>query len=82
MNPTQYAHYGADGMSYAHGPFGWVFGLIVIALIIFVIVRMVRGGGCCHHRNRNAALDVLAERFARGEIDATEYEERRKTLKN
>lgn len=81
MDGVQMAHYGAEGMTYSHGPFGWVFGLILIALVIAVIVRLVRGGGCCHHRNRNQALDILSERFARGEIDASEYEERKATLK-
>jgi len=40
------------------------------------------GGGCpyCGGPGRRAALDILDERFARGEIEKGEYEETRKLL--
>ena len=33
-----------------------------------------------HHRAAQAPLDILKERFARGEIDTEEYQERRRVL--
>jgi putative membrane protein len=54
--------------------------LIVIFVLIFLFIwalRMMPGGR--RHRGRSA-LDTLDERFARGEIDRAEYEERRKLL--
>ena len=55
-------------------------------LIILVIVLVVRGLVGTGSRRDSAAssektpLQILQERFARGEIDKEEYEERRKTL--
>jgi putative membrane protein len=66
--------------------FGGGFGMIVFwALIVLLIVLAVRGfrGGSDRTVSvppANSALQVLQERFARGEIDKTEYEERRKVL--
>ena len=64
---------------YWHIP--WMFGplvmLFVVALCIGMMVFMMRGG---HGGRSNYALDVLKERFARGEITKAEYEERRRVL--
>ena len=67
----------------------WGFGmmlasLLFLALIVVGIVFVVRssseGGGTAHRPERSSALDILDERFARGEIDQQEYEERRRNL--
>jgi uncharacterized membrane protein len=39
---------------------------------------MMRGHG---HRTEHRALDILNECYARGEINAAEYEERRRVLR-
>jgi uncharacterized membrane protein len=50
------------------------FAVICMAVMFFMMRgRMMHGH---HHR----ALDILKERFARGEINQTEYEERRRLL--
>jgi putative membrane protein len=71
---------------WGHGMFGGV-GLIVILVgIILLIVLLVRSfGGSSKSGSLNAhlratPLDTLKERFAKGEIDKKEYEERRKLL--
>ena len=71
------------------GWFGWVLGplmmLVFLALATAVIVLVVRWLGEFSHRNsvprsHTDAVDTLKERFARGEIDKEEFEERRKIL--
>lgn len=62
------------------GAWGWMmmaaFWLVVIALVIWA-VRSTTGSP---PRDENQALRILDERFARGEIDQDEYEERRRVL--
>lgn len=63
---------------------GW-FGLLHLAWWLLLIagavllVRALSGGGW--GTRHDSALQILRERFARGEIDAAEYAERREQLK-
>jgi putative membrane protein len=52
-----------------------LFWAAVIALIVWVIRRLVSAG------SSTSALSILNERFARGEIDQQEYEKRKDALK-
>ena len=66
--------------------FGPLFMILFLAVLVAVAVLVVRaaGGqwpGATHNSPpRRKALDILKERFARGEIDKDEFEERRRTL--
>jgi putative membrane protein len=70
--------------------FGPMMMLIVIAVIVAVVLLVARwlgssghghSHGPAHHRlPGQTPLDILKERFARGEIDKDEYEERRRVL--
>ena len=80
-------HHGAHGM-WGGGWIGMLFGFLmmaaviaaIVALVIFV-VRVVSGQGRpAGGGGSRAALDVLEARFARGEIDSQEFEERRRLL--
>jgi len=54
-----------------------------IILVIFLVVRWMGGGsphGSTAPTSRNKALGILQERFARGEIDKDEFEERKRLL--
>ncbi len=54
-----------------------------IILLVVLLARWIGGIGAAHHEagpQRQTALEILQERYARGEIDKAEYEERRKTL--
>jgi putative membrane protein len=75
-------------MPYWHGGgwgfgFWWTvpifFGIAWLALFGLIIWRM-RGLGPCRRGWGPDPLDVLRDRFARGEIDAEEYERRRHVL--
>lgn len=74
-----------NGMNGSMG-WGWIFVTLVVigfVLLIVVLVRLVgRGGQQPPHTGgqRSRALEILDERYARGEIDATEYDERRNRL--
>ncbi len=67
---------------------GWM-GLIVFLVLASVVVGIAlivgaysqRGGGHARNSVDREPLDILAERYARGEIDREEFEERRQTLR-
>ena len=58
--------------------FGPIMMLIFIAVCVTVMVFMMRGRRMCSRGG--SALDILKERFARGEITESEYKERRRLL--
>jgi putative membrane protein len=60
--------------------FGPLFMIVTLAALVAAIVFLVRwqGGGLLPPAK--TALDILKERFARGEIDKTEFDERRRVL--
>lgn len=73
---------------YADGWWSLVMGLIWLAFLALIIVGAVLVIRSFTRNDQRAAptatsktaLDILAERFARGEIDQGEYEERRRLL--
>lgn len=83
--------YGAYMMGWGGGWYGMMFGplfmILVLAVVIAVAVLLVRwlGGpwhGAASHQVApgRTPLDILKERFARGEIDKEEFEERGRAL--
>lgn len=63
---------------------GWIFMVSIWALVILAVVAMLRwlgmpwgGRGGTQHKT---PLDILKERYARGEIDREEYEQKRRDL--
>lgn len=72
------------------GWYGWFMGplmmIVFLAVAVAVVVLLIRWLGGPVHGNaspvppRKTALDILEERFARGEIDKEEFEERRRLL--
>ena len=55
-------------------------GLIVVAIVLLVRGFGVRPGTSEPSLREKTALDILGERYARGEIDKTEFEEKRRDL--
>lgn len=84
-----------QGGSYGHphmwdGGGWWMFlgplwMIVILGVLIAGVVLLVRWLGSSHaggsgQAPRSTALDILKERFARGEIDKEEFEERRRFL--
>lgn len=77
------------GMGFGFG--GWIlmilFWVLLIAAIALLIKWLIspRSGSDSEpasERRSNRALDILRERYARGEIDHEEFEERRRRLED
>ncbi len=64
--------------------YGWIIGLILIVVLIATLGRgriFQRNAGTTTIKNNNdPALETLKERYAKGEIDKDEYEERKSEL--
>ncbi|KKQ76789.1 MAG: hypothetical protein US98_C0025G0012 [Parcubacteria group bacterium GW2011_GWC1_38_6] len=56
------------------------YGGLLVAFIVW-IVREV-GGKNTHSRPESSALEILKERYAKGEIDKKEFEDKKKDLSN
>ena len=62
------------------GPFFMILGLAVVIALIVLLGRWLGRPSFSTTSPARTALDILKERFARGEIDKDEYEERRLIL--
>ncbi len=69
--------WGWGGMVF--GPIMMIVVLILIVLVVRWLVESGRGGGS-HNPPGQTPLDILEERFAKGEIDKDEFEERQRVL--
>jgi putative membrane protein len=66
------------------GGFGWIFMVLFWGLVIWGAVALVRGGfGNGHNHgasHEKTPLDILKERYARGEINKEEFESKKKDM--
>ena len=58
----------------------WVIGILLVALIIWLIVRASNRNAGRSQSYGKSPLDVLKDRYARGEIDKEEFERKKKDL--
>ena len=60
--------------------FGWILGLIFLIIIVWIMVRTITTNNAPSAGNGKSALDILKERYAKGEIDKNEFEEKKKDI--
>jgi putative membrane protein len=79
--------YGPHMMWWGGGWYGMIFGplfmILVLAVLIATVMLLVRWVGGPWQQTAppsRTPLDILKERFARGEIDKNEFEERRRVI--
>lgn len=63
----------------------WGSGIMVVifwAIVIYFIIWLVRNNKANGVNNNNKSVDILKERYAKGEIDKKEFEEKEKDLSN
>jgi putative membrane protein len=73
-------YHGYEGMMFGMG-WWWIIGIILIAAIIWAIVRSSGQNNKLNNTaNQKSALDILNERYARGEIEKEEYETKKRDL--
>ncbi|MBU1367984.1 MAG: SHOCT domain-containing protein [Bacteroidetes bacterium] len=59
----------------------WVIGLIIVIAVFWMVVKgMSQNNRPGNPPESKSALDILKERYAKGEIDKQEFEERKKDL--
>ncbi|MFA5419755.1 MAG: SHOCT domain-containing protein [Bacteroidales bacterium] len=59
----------------------WIIGIIVLIAIIWPIAQRFNRENSIPGELGKSALDILKERYAKGEIDKQEFEERKKDIK-
>jgi putative membrane protein len=70
-----------NGLDNAWGlGWGWIIGLIVLTLVIWLIVKVVNQKKIPDQPVKQTPLDILNERYARGEITKQEYAEKKKAV--
>ncbi len=81
-------HYGYGFNGFGHWGIGFgpmlcmiVFFVILIILGVYLFRRVHNGGVLKHLSGGSDVLEILRERYARGEIDSAEFQLRRDELK-
>ncbi len=62
--------------------FGWIIGIGIVVLIVWLVMRTTNQGFQHHEQTKdeNSSLDILKQRYAKGEISKEEFEEKKKDL--
>jgi len=76
--------YFGGGWGFGFGPFLMIIFWALIIWAIFAVVRGTSGGSYCGHKHEekgaDKALDILKERYAKGELSKEEFDRMKKDL--
>jgi putative membrane protein len=67
---------------YGHGwgmGWSWILGLVVLMTIIWLVVKVAIQNNTTQSKDKSA-LDILKERYAKGEISKEEFEEKKRDI--
>ena len=81
MNEAMAGHYAGGIWPMAfHGLFSLTVAILLVLAAVWLFRRLWYGGAAGGHGD--SAIDILGDRYARGEIDQDEFLERREVLKS
>jgi putative membrane protein len=63
------------GMNWGTG-LSWIFGIALLILLVWAIVKITSNRTPASAERQKTALEILKERFAKGEINKEEYEKK------
>jgi putative membrane protein len=73
------------GYGYGYGWWAWLFWIIILVIIVWIIASLASRGRRRRDNNgdiadKETALDILKQRYARGEISKDQYEQMKKDI--
>ena len=74
------------GPEYAFFPLMHILSWVFCIVLVIVVIRLIRGKSWRHHHEgwhapwENRGLEILKERYAKGEINKEEFEAKKKDL--
>ncbi|MFB6318581.1 SHOCT domain-containing protein [Saccharicrinis sp. FJH54] len=74
--------YGFNGMYWGMMGYGWIAGVILMVILAWIIFRVIEPETYPQSRHRKSALDILKERYAKGEIGTREFEKKSELIKD
>lgn len=78
--------FGPGMMGWGWWGMGWVFMIVFWAFVIIALIFLIRwlagqsGSRSQQGQGRDSALEILRQRYAKGEIDKEEFEQKKKDL--
>ncbi len=75
--------HGLNGMNWGMGfgmGFGWLIGILVLFFVIWAITKGFNTSNNPSIVEKKSTIDILKERYARGEINKQEFEEKKRVL--
>ncbi|CZR07232.1 SHOCT domain-containing protein [Trichococcus ilyis] len=76
-------NYNGYGMMGSWGIFMMIVLVILIVIIVYAVMKLVQGGNnnSTTSNSRDEALEILNQRYVKGEISDEEYQQKKKILK-